>query len=451
VVTNALKQDPAVGPFDLTTGQRLIPSLTHLSATPDGCIDEPQQAAVNPYGAHIGQVLSGLAHPLAPTTIAIMDSGVAQNDVRFDNFWKMSKNSRVDIGPGAFMICQSNSVGCNFLSKVGFPLDDATGEGLASHGTHVAGLASGRLLGPDLIPKINLNIRLMILKVADSAGNIDSGRVFSAAFYAESGGARVVNLSLAGPSELAIYDAIGNNKSVLFVAAAGNDHTPLQREDRSNLKYGYPALYGLDLPNIISVAALDQKGGRACFSNYGSVVDIAAPGVELESTVTGGTAMLSGTSQAAPLVSFAAALLLSAGYGPTPAAIKNRLIVSGDYSESLKDVVSSGSSLNIEKALAFRSDVIELLDHSLIKGKIDSPGPIYAPGEVKPLLWDNIEKIVFHPSRDSTQSRITVVNNGTLLNVFTELPFQQINGKDPAGNSIHLELQDVIDITLGAQ
>lgn len=446
-VTTALKRDPSAVRWDLTTGQRLIRSLTHLSGAAEGCV-EVRQAAVNPYGANIDRILP---EPLAPTTVAVVDSGVAQDDNRFQNFWKKSKKSRVDTGAGTFLVCESDSVGCNFVSKEGFPLDDATGEGLASHGTHVAGLASGRLLGPELVPKIDRNIQLMILKVADSTGRIDSGNVFNAAYYAQRSGVPVVNLSLAGPSEQAIYEAIRGSASVLFVVAAGNDNTSLQLDDRSQSRYGYPALYGLDLPNIISVAALDQSGERACFSNYGPAVDIAAPGVALESTVTGGIAMLSGTSQAAPLVSFAAALLFSAGYNRTPAAIRNRLIVSGDYSKKLKDAVASGSRLNIEKALSFRSDVIELADHSLLKGMIDPPDPIYVLGETRPILWENVAKIVVSPELGGPQSRITTVDNGKLKNILAELPFREISGKDRDGKDFRLQLRDVIDITLGEQ
>jgi Subtilase family len=446
-VTSALARDPAVIRWDLTTGQRLIPSLTHLTGTAEGCI-EATQAAVKPYGSHIDNILP---EPSAPTTIAIVDSGLARDDHRFDNLWKKSRSSAVDSGPGTFFVCESDSPGCNFVSKQGFPLDDATGEGLASHGTHVAGLASGRLLGPGLTPKIDRNIQLMILKVADSTGRIDSGNVFNAAYYAQRSGVSVVNLSLTGPSEQAIYEAIRTSASILFVVAAGNDNALLQTDEHSQLQYGYPALYGQDLPNIISVAALDQNGERACFSNYGPVVDIAAPGVAVESTVTGGTAMLSGTSQAAPVVSFAAALLLSAGYNRTPAAIKNRLIVSGDYFEKLKDVVASGSRLNIEKALSFRTDVIELTDHSLIDGAIDPPAPFNVSGQVRPILWQNVAKIVVSPLQGSTQSRITLVNNGKLTNIFTDLPISELSGKDREGKFFRVQLRDVIDITTGEQ
>src|SRR5438046_2313411 len=81
----------------------------------------------------------------------------------------------------------------------------------------------------------------------------------------------------------------------------------------------------------IGVAAHDERGHLACFSHYGGrTIDLAAPGVAIESTIRGGTAVLNGTSQAAPLVSFAAALLASMDVRE-PIVIKRRLLASVDY------------------------------------------------------------------------------------------------------------------------
>ena len=99
-----------------------------------------------------------------------------------------------------------------------------------------------------------------------------------------------------------IYRA--NDADMLFVAAAGNNGLP------NDLFPTYPASY--DAPNIIAVAATDNRDRRAYFSNYGkTTVHLGAPGVDILSTTIGNTySFFSGSSMATPHVSGAAALVL---------------------------------------------------------------------------------------------------------------------------------------------
>jgi subtilisin family serine protease len=238
-----------------------------------------------------------------------------------------------------------------------------------------------------------------------------------------------------------------NTKSILFVIAAGNDNSPLSADLTATPTLGYPARYSVELPNVMSVAAHDSSSQRACFSNYGSAVDIAAPGVDVESTVEGATAKLSGTSQAAPIVTFTAALLFSAGYSRTPEAVKNRIAVSGDFTGDLKNVVSSDSKLNIAKALAFKNDVIELSDHKLVTGTIDSPGPIFASGEARPILWRDVAKIIIpYSTTPGKRNQVTVFQNGKLARFTLDLPWTEISGKDESGRPFKYELSMILDI-----
>ena len=97
----------------------------------------------------------------------------------------------------------------------------------------------------------------------------------------------------------------------MVVAAAGN---------RDTNKRTYPAAY---LDSVIAVAATNRQDRRATFSNYGSWVDVAAPGVDVLSTVPRGYASWNGTSMATPHVAALAGLLAS--QGRSRANIENRI------------------------------------------------------------------------------------------------------------------------------
>jgi subtilisin family serine protease len=124
------------------------------------------------------------------------------------------------------------------------------------------------------------------------------------------------------------------NSGIIFVVAAGN-----AGKDTNNFS---PA----NNPNVITVSAIGDSNGKcggngpetrygndealASFSNYGSVVDIAAPGAKIYSTYKGNTyATMSGTSMASPLVAGVAALYLSNNPNATPLTLKSTLLSKG--------------------------------------------------------------------------------------------------------------------------
>lgn len=174
------------------------------------------------------------------------------------------------------------------------------------HGTHVAaliGAVSGNGIGgAGIAPKAEL----ISIKVMGDDGRGDSASIMSGIERAMEEGVHIINMSLGSasysrPFEEKILKAY--HRGIIVFGAAGNDGT--------NGEF-YPASF----EGAFSVAAIDKSRQRASFSNYGSSVRYSAPGVDLYSAYAGGVdryALASGTSQATPLVSGIAAVILSTG------------------------------------------------------------------------------------------------------------------------------------------
>jgi subtilisin family serine protease/subtilase family serine protease len=205
--------------------------------------------------------------------------------------------------------------GDDFVFADGDPMDDH------GHGTHVAGTIAASMNNPTGMPAaaegvvgVAPNARILAYKVCRSDGTCDDFAIQQAIARAVADGANVINMSL-GETEYSqsLNDAVQAawNAGLVIVAGAGNDGTTVPF---------YPAAFD----NVISVAAFDEDHRRPSFSNYGSWVDISAPGNAILSTYrmaecgssptpgdTGCYAFNTGTSMATPHVSGAAALVWS--------------------------------------------------------------------------------------------------------------------------------------------
>ena len=240
--------------------------------------------------------------------------------------------------------------GADFANNDGNPFDDL------GHGTHVSGTIAASVNAQGVVG-VAPNVKIMALKFLDASNNGFSSDAIEAIGYAKSKGAKISNNSWGGdPYDQALYDAI-NNSGSLFVAAAGNGGFD-QIGDNNDVNPAYPASY--NLPNILSVAAIDNQGKLASFSNYGATsVDISAPGVDILSTLPGNTyGTFNGTSMAAPHATGAAAL--SASMEPTllanPVGLKNDIMDAGKALPATAGKTVTGDMVDALKAVDPNAD-----------------------------------------------------------------------------------------------
>lgn len=274
--------------------------------------------------------------------IAVIDTGVDYNHPDLvNNIWtnpgEIAGDGIDNDGNGVI----DDVHGYNAFADSGDPMDKH------SHGTHCAGTIAAEGNNNQGVVGVNWKATVMPVKIFGDDGRTNAAAILRGINYAAKNGARITSNSWGGgAANQAIQDAF-RNTSPLHIMAAGNSGA------NNDLDPHYPSSY--DLNNNIAVAATDRNDKLAYFSCYGkNSVDIAAPGVEIYSTVPGGGyGFKSGTSMATPHVSGAAGLLLAQDPTMSNDEIKTRLLQGADKVAGLEDKVATGARLNINNALEY--------------------------------------------------------------------------------------------------
>lgn len=183
------------------------------------------------------------------------------------------------------------------------------------HGTHVAGTIAALDNNVGVLG-VAPDVDLFAVKVLGRSGSGSISGIAQGLQWSSNNNMDVANMSLGSPSPSPTLERAVNqatNSGVLVVAASGNSGAS---------SIGYPARY----QNAMAVGATDQNNNRASFSQFGTGLDIMAPGVGVQSTYPGnGYRSLSGTSMAAPHVAGVAALVMSNNPSWSPAQVRSHL------------------------------------------------------------------------------------------------------------------------------
>lgn len=278
--------------------------------------------------------------------VAVLDSGVDYNhEDLMENMWrrpeKMAPYHDNELGT------IDDEYGYSAINGISDPMDEN------GHGTHCAGIIGAEGENNLGIAGVNWKVKIMPLKFMNASGFGSTKDAIEAINYVidrkkEGVNVRVISASWGSTQKSrALGDAIrkAGENGIMFIAAAGNSST------NNDQRPHYPSNY--DLPNVLSVAALDRNDQLASFSNYGvKTVAIAAPGVDILSTWLGNQyEEKSGTSMATPVISGVAALILAEHPKMSVDELRKKLMASTDPIVALKGKTVSGGRINAAKAL----------------------------------------------------------------------------------------------------
>ncbi|AWR86689.1 S8 family peptidase [Meiothermus taiwanensis] len=193
--------------------------------------------------------------------------------------------------------------------------DGQNGNDCNGHGTHVAGTVGGTVYG------VAKSVRLYAVRVLNCSGSGSNSGVIAGVDWVRQNARRpaVANMSLGGGASSALDTAVNNaiNAGITFALAAGNSNRDACQFSPARVTAG------------ITVGATTSTDARASYSNYGSCLDLFAPGSSITSAWISSdtsTNTISGTSMATPHVAGVAALYLQSNPSASPATVRNAIV-----------------------------------------------------------------------------------------------------------------------------
>lgn len=321
------KQKASLAAVFLAMALLLYPGLVARARTPN----DPKYSLQESFYSQIGAPAAwDLTVGTTSVVVAVIDTGV---DIRHDdlktNIWKNVKeipdnkldddrNGYIDDVYGWNFVERNNDVGISVIDGV----DDS---GAVNHGTILAGLVGAEGDNDFLGAGLNWRVKIMSIRAISNSGGGSLENVANAVNYAADNGADIISVSFVGTSVSAdllnsLRDAY--KKGALIVAAAGNDRNNETGIENLTKVRQYPICLDADYSEnwILGVTAVNLKDQLSDFADYGSCVDISAPGEMIYSTqkyapeygyTKNFDGAWAGASFSTPLVAGAAALVKS--------------------------------------------------------------------------------------------------------------------------------------------
>lgn len=341
-----------------------------------------------------------------------------------DNFGNDKSTNGLDDDNNGFI---DDYMGWDFTDRVGFPFDPTGGDYLKwdnnpmdenaySHGTAVSGIIGAQTNNQIGVAGVAPHVKILNLRAFDPAGYGEEDDVAAAILYAVKMKAKVINMSFGDNSfSYVLRDVIryAHSQNVVLVGSSGNSNSGNPH---------YPSGYS----EVISVGNSTQEDYVASTSNWGSTLDLVAPGTGIMTTIRSGKySLFNGTSAAAPFISASAALILSLGNYSNEEVRQILKSTSDDIGEAGWDLRSGAGRLNLNKALTVLAPSVvrfhnPLMDFATTADTLTVKASVLSPYFVKydlevglglnPKTWTNLIKDAFNQVSDENILNLDLKN-----------------------------------------
>jgi serine protease len=315
--------------------------------------------------------------------------------------------------------------------------DPSVKSNTTDHGVHVSGLASAVSDNGIGVSSIAFNAKLLIVKVTPDDDGTTIYKGYEGIKYAVDHGAQIINCSWGSASEGLFGQDVINyaiSKGCLVVAAAGNNNSSVPQ---------YPAAYN----GVMAVANVTSTDAKNPSSNFGSYVNICAPGTNILSTLFNNTyGIQSGTSMACPIVASAAALVKAYFPNLNMQQVEQKLRVTADNIDDKNPALIGqlgAGRLNVYKALTQSSPAIKnqkITIHDIADGTLPAGDTAMLYFDVKNFLDPAINLLVRLSSASNLVTVLTPpINIGNILTLETKTligPFKVYIKPSATSNSV---------------